>query len=185
MIWPRLRRMKFISCTTIATIFTDEIESAVPRKIAVTKRSSGLGKIESGSISPNAKPHAKGTATPTADTATAARPTRRTNLRSVSMPVSSRSMRMPSCDTASIMLFCSAFFGKNRVLQVRPKHAEYGGTEHDAGNELAHDGGLADPLHGLAQQPPNDEQNADLREEDCLRGTRRNAFRRQGIRSCQ
>src|SRR5260370_41371970 len=37
-IWPRLRRTKFISRTTIATIFTDEIERAVPRKIEVMKR---------------------------------------------------------------------------------------------------------------------------------------------------
>src|ERR1700693_3790028 len=50
-IWPRLRRMKFISRTTIATIFTDEIERAVPRKIEVMKRASGFGKIESGSNS--------------------------------------------------------------------------------------------------------------------------------------
>jgi hypothetical protein len=63
MIWPRFRRVKFISRTTIATIFTDEIESAVPRKIEVMKRWSGLGRIESGSISPNATPHANGTAT--------------------------------------------------------------------------------------------------------------------------
>ena len=45
MIWPRSRRMKFISRTTMATILTEEIDSAVPRKIAVTSRASGLGKI--------------------------------------------------------------------------------------------------------------------------------------------
>ena len=57
MIWPRSRRMKFISRTTIATIFTEEIDSAVPRKIAVTSRASGLGRSAAGSISPSAKPH--------------------------------------------------------------------------------------------------------------------------------
>jgi hypothetical protein len=35
---PRSRRMKLTSRITIATIFTEEMESAVPRKIAVTKR---------------------------------------------------------------------------------------------------------------------------------------------------
>jgi hypothetical protein len=95
-----------------------EIERAVPRKIEVMKRWSGLGKIESGSIS--AMPHANGTAIPAADTVIAALPTRFTNLRSVSIPVRSRSMRMPSCDTASIMLFCSAFFGKIACCSGQP-----------------------------------------------------------------
>ena len=62
MIWPRSRRMKFISRTTIATIFTEEIDSAVPRKIAVTRRASGFGSSASGSISPSAKPQMNGSA---------------------------------------------------------------------------------------------------------------------------
>jgi hypothetical protein len=44
--------MKFISRTTIATIITDEIERAVPTKMEVIKRWSGLGRIESGSWTP-------------------------------------------------------------------------------------------------------------------------------------
>ncbi len=107
MIWPRSRRMKFISRTTMATIFTDEIDSAVPRNIAVTRRASGFGKRLSGSNSPSAKPQANGSATPAKATVTAARPTRRTSCRSVSMPVSSSSINMPSCEMASIMLCCA------------------------------------------------------------------------------
>ena len=42
MIWPMSRRMKFISRTTIATILIEEIDSAVPRNRAVTKRDSGM-----------------------------------------------------------------------------------------------------------------------------------------------
>ena len=38
MTWPTLRRMKFISRTTIATIFTEEIDSAVPRNSEAMKR---------------------------------------------------------------------------------------------------------------------------------------------------
>ncbi len=87
MIWPRSRRMKFISRTTMATIFTEEIDSAVPRKIAVTRRASGFGNSASGSISPSAKPQMNGSATPAAATVTAARPTRFTSCKSVSMPV--------------------------------------------------------------------------------------------------
>ena len=59
MIWPRSRRMKFISRTTMATILTDEIDSAVPRKIAVTSRASGFGNSSAGRNSPSAKPQTK------------------------------------------------------------------------------------------------------------------------------
>ena len=41
MICPRLRRMKLISRTTIATILTEEIDSAVPRNSEVIRRWSG------------------------------------------------------------------------------------------------------------------------------------------------
>ena len=123
MIWPRSRRMKFISRTTMATIFTEEIDSAVPRKIAVTRRASGFGNSASGSISPSAKPQMNGSATPAAATVTAARPTRFTSCKSVSMPVSSSSIKMPSCETALIMLFCSAALGNSACCaagQIRP-----------------------------------------------------------------
>ena len=46
MIWPRSRRMKFISRTTTATICTEEIDSAVPRKRAAIRRCCGFGSIE-------------------------------------------------------------------------------------------------------------------------------------------
>jgi len=74
MIWPRSRRMKFISRTTMAPIFTDAIDRAVPRQIDVTRRASGLGTNSVGSLSPSAKPQRNGTATPAADTVMAARP---------------------------------------------------------------------------------------------------------------
>src|SRR5271156_958059 len=46
MIWPMSRRMKFIWRTTMATILIDEIDSAVARNNAVTKRDFGSGRIE-------------------------------------------------------------------------------------------------------------------------------------------
>jgi phage protein D len=52
--------MKFISRTTMATIFTEEIDSAVPRKIEVTSRASGLGSRSAGKNSPSAKPQTNG-----------------------------------------------------------------------------------------------------------------------------
>lgn len=52
-----------------------------------------------------AKPITKGTATPAAEMEKQARPTLRTSLRSVSMPVSKSSISTPSWATALIMLF--------------------------------------------------------------------------------
>ena len=46
---PTLRRMKPMSRTTLATIFTDEIDSAVPRNSAVMRRRFGSGSSASGS----------------------------------------------------------------------------------------------------------------------------------------
>jgi hypothetical protein len=107
MTWPRLRRMKFISRTTMATILTEEIDSAVPMNSEVMRRSSGRGSIPSGRNSPSVKPQTKGTAMPATETLKAARRTFFTSPRSVSMPVRSSSIRMPSCETASIIAFCS------------------------------------------------------------------------------
>ncbi len=64
MIWPTLRRRKFISRITVATILTEAIESAVPRKSDVISRLPGSGSIESGSASPSATPQANGTMMP-------------------------------------------------------------------------------------------------------------------------
>ncbi len=110
---PTTRRMKFISRTTMATIFTDAIDSAVPRNSAVISRLPGSGSTESGSIPPSATPQVNGMRMPMRDANTAARPVWRTSLRSVSMPVSSSRRRMPNCATASIIAFCSGFFGNS------------------------------------------------------------------------
>ena len=40
--WPTVRRRKFISRTTVATIFTDAIDSAVPRNSEVISRLPGI-----------------------------------------------------------------------------------------------------------------------------------------------
>ena len=53
-----------------------------------------------------------GTATPVSEMLSAALPTVLTSLRSVSIPVSSSSRRMPNCATPSSMAFCSGALGK-------------------------------------------------------------------------
>ena len=48
MTWPTVRRMKFISRTTMATILTEAIDSAVPRKREVISRLPGSGSMTVG-----------------------------------------------------------------------------------------------------------------------------------------
>ncbi len=50
MSWPRSRRMAPISISTMATILTDEIDSAVPRNSAVTSRFSCIGMAPLGKV---------------------------------------------------------------------------------------------------------------------------------------
>lgn len=111
MTWPMVRRRKPTSRTTIATILTEEIDSATPRNKVVIKRLPGSGNIVSGSHSPSAKPQMNGKTMPQSEMLNAARRERRTTDRSVSIPVSNSSSNIPSCATASIIAFCSAFDG--------------------------------------------------------------------------
>ena len=110
---PTIRRMKFISRTTIATILTDAIESAVPRNSDVISRFSGSGNMLSGNISPSTTPQTKGMTMPISEANNEARPVCRTSLRSVSIPVSKSSSKIPNCAIASIIAFCSGVFGKS------------------------------------------------------------------------
>ena len=113
MTWPTVRRMKFISRRIVATIFTEAIDSAVPRNSEVISRWPGSGSIASGNTSPNATPQTKGTTMPASDAEIEAPPVFFTSLRSVSMPVSSNNMRMPNCDSASSIAFCSLAAGNS------------------------------------------------------------------------
>ena len=178
---PTTRRMKFISRTTIATILTEAIDSAVPRNSAVISRLPGSGSMESGSNSPSATPQAKGMRMPMSEANTAARPVWRTSLRSVSMPVSSSSSRMPNCEIASIIAFCSGFFGKQCVLKIGQQQPEQRGPEQQAGDQLPHHRRLPEPQHGFAEQPADDHQRQNLRDEDDFGG----AFRRFARGECR
>src|SRR5262245_8144939 len=112
MICPRLRRVKPISRTIAATILIEEIDNAVPRNSEVSRRPSECGRSHSGSSWPSVKPQMKGTATPVTEMLSAALPTVRTSLRSVSIPVSNSSSRMPNCEMPSSIAFCSGVRGK-------------------------------------------------------------------------
>ena len=95
---------------------------------------------------------------PISEAETDARPVCRTSLRSVSMPVSSSSNRMPNCDDASIIAFCSLACGKQGVLQIRKQRAEQGRPEHQAGDQLPHHRRLLEPQHGFAEQAADQQQ---------------------------
>ena len=56
--------------------------------------------------------------------------------------------------------------GKDRVLRLRPEPAEQRGAEQQAGQQLADDRGLADPLHQLAEPAADRDQQRDLDEQD-------------------
>ena len=157
MTWPTLRRMKFISRTTMATIFTEEIDSAVPRNSEVISRSS---RIRQHSVGQHfTQREAAGEWNENAGERNGQRGAlhARDGSRSVSMPVSRSNIRMPSFDTASSMAFC----GKRRkqhVLDIRREQAEHGRAQHHARQQLSHDRRLPDAMHQLAEDAPDDEQ---------------------------
>jgi hypothetical protein len=118
-----LRIAENVSCfTSSANYFGHDlhraIDNTVPRNSEVMIRWSGFGSIAAGNSSPSANPQAKGTTIPAADVLMGARRACLTSLSSVSIPVSSNSIRMTSCDTASIMAFCC---GPRRRPRVAPR----------------------------------------------------------------
>jgi len=80
-------------------------------------------------------------------------------------------------------------------LQLRRQRAKHARPQQDAGDQLAHDRRLADPLHRLAEQPAADQQQDDLGQEDDFRwsvlrlgrgrGRERHHSQRQGQRTAE
>jgi len=86
-------------------------------------------------------------------------------LRSISMPVSSKSIKIPRLETDSSIALCSRAAGKQRLLRVRPNNSEHGRPQQDTREQLSHYRGLADPLHSFAKEAADQEQNHNLRDE--------------------
>ena len=61
---------------------------------------------------------------------------------------------------------------KERVLRVGPEPAEHRRPEQNAGDQLAHHRRLAEPLHRLAQQAADQQQEHELGDEDRFRTDR-------------
>ena len=184
--WPTVRRMKFISRITVATILSEAIDKAVPRNSDVISRLLGSGSMASGSASPNATPHRNGTAMPVSEANSEARPLWRAIFKSVSMPVRSSSMRMPNCAIASIIAFCSLAAGNSACWKSGTRAPKHGGAEQKTCDQLAHHRRLLHAQHGFAEQPADQEQHRDLEDEQQFRrrvrrvsGKRGSAHQRQ------
>ena len=112
--------------------FTDEIDSAVPRKIAVTRRASGFGNSEPSQAASRRAQAARSTAARRRRWQLSLPPRWRsafTSCKSVSMPVSSSSIRLPSCDTAIIMLSALGRALDNAGPRGRPDQAKHRRSE--------------------------------------------------------
>ena len=86
------------------------------------------------------------------------------------MPVSSSSIRMPNCEIASIIAFCSGVLRKQRMLKVGQQQSEQRRAEQQPGDQLPHNRRLLEPQHGFAEQAADDQQRQDLRDEDDFGG---------------
>src|SRR5262249_18767062 len=58
---------------------------------------------------------------------------------------------------------------KDGVLQGGPEHAQHRGAKHDAAEQHSHDRRLADAVHDLTQEAPDQHQRDELYEEDDVR----------------
>jgi hypothetical protein len=81
----------------------------------------------------------------------AARRARRTDFKSVSIPVINRSMRITLANCIYHAFLFTAV-GKDRLLRFWPDCAKHRRLEDDAGQQVAHHGWLTDPLHRPTHQ---------------------------------
>ena len=166
MIWPTLRRMNFISRTTTATIFTDEIDSAVPRNSDATSRASGCGSRFSGRNCPSAKPQINGTTIPAIEMRDG-RPADFPHQFEVGFH--SRQQQQQQDAELRHAVDHRLLFGrgrKNRALRRRPEPAEQRRPQQQAAEQFADHRRLADPLHDLAEPAADGDQQHDLDDED-------------------
>src|SRR5215510_5981776 len=70
---------------------------------------------------------------------------------------------------------------KDGVLQGGPNHSQHGGAKDNAAEQHSHDRRLADAVHDLTQEAPDQHQRDELCEEDDVRGAGLGAF---GCESC-
>lgn len=158
--------MKFISRTTIATIFTEAIDKAVPRKSEVIRRFPGSGNMLSGSISPSPTPQRNGMTMPISEANREARPVLSHKLEVCLHPGEQQQQQNAKLRDRIDHRLLFGVLRKECVLQVRKKKAKKGWAEQQSGNQLTHDGRLAQPQHRFAQQSADHHERDDLCNED-------------------
>ena len=88
---------------------------------------------------------------------------------------------MPNCEIGVEHGLLLGRFRKQGVLEIGQQRAQHRRPEQNAAEQHAHDRGLADTVHGLAEEPPDQHQRDELREEDDLGGAALGAFSGQSV----
>ena len=182
MIWPTSRRMKFISRTTMATILIEEIESAVARNSAVTKRACGLGRIEIRQhfAEREAADEGKGNAG-------GGNRDRRSADAADQPQIGFHPGQEKQHENAELRdgidhAFLLGRLGKQRMLKVGPDQTEHRRPEQKPREELAHDRRLAELLHEFAETAADKKQNAQFGKKDRFGTARRIVLSGKGDR---
>ena len=157
MIWPRLRRMKFISRTTIATILIEEMDSAVPRNSDGTSRAARhWAGANPAATDPAAKPQAKGTAMPR-QRDRHGRACRFAHQLEIGFHAGEQQQHQDADLRQAVdHAFLCRIGRENEILRLGPDPAEQRWPQDQARQQIAHQGGLAEALHALrpARGPP-------------------------------
>ena len=166
MSWPRSRRMAPISISTMPTILTDEMDSAVPRKSAVTRRVALEGisvcRQRIGQGHPADERHRDAE-----QRCRDHRPALAVHQGEVGLHAGQQQQEQNTDLRDGIdHALERRRFGKNEVPQIRQHGAEDRGAEQHARQQLAEDRRLADAGHALADQPAEKQQQDQLGRED-------------------
>ena len=162
--------MKFISRITVATIFTEAIDSAVPRNSDVISRLAGIGQHGVGQRlaerdAADERHHDAGDGGGERGASALAH----------QLEVGLHAGEQQQHQDAELrhriehrlLLFGG---GEQGVLEIREEGAQHRGAEHQAGDQLAHHRRLAEAQHGLAEQAADQHQHDELGDEHELGG---------------
>ena len=169
MIWPTLRRMKFISRTTIATIFTEEIDSAVPRKSDGDQPRSGCGSRLSRAGTRRARSRrVKGTTMPVTEIAIAARADLahqpEVGLHSGQQKQHEDAELGDAVDHAAL----GGIAGNKSASALGQSAPSTELPTRTPASNCPIDRGLPEAVHQLAERAPHDQEHDDLGDEDRL-----------------
>ena len=147
--WPTVRRMKFISRITVATILTEAIDSAVPRNSEVISRLPGSGSIQSGSACPSADAAGEWQHDAGERGVDRGAPALLHQLEIGLHAGEQQQQQNAELGDAIEHRLLLLGGGKQRVLEIGKQRAQQRRAEHQAGDQLAHHRRLLEPQHAL------------------------------------